>query len=125
MVVAGLILGNHGRAYAMSDATRHHVDLFWELLDEIFNAVLFVLLGLEIVMVAFNGQILVASLGVIVIALFARLMAVGLPVALMRHAFKLPSGAWKVLTWGGLRGGIPWRWCCRCRMGRSASCCWR
>ena len=106
MVVAGLIVGNHGRAYAMSDATRHHVDLFWELLDEIFNAVLFVLLGLEIVMVAFNGQILLASIGVIAIALFARLMAVGLPVALMRNAFRLPDGAWKVLTWGGLRGGI-------------------
>lgn len=106
MVVAGLIVGNHGRAYAMSDATRHHVDLFWELLDEIFNAVLFVLLGLEIVMVAFNGQILLASIGVIAIALLARLMAVGLPVAVMRNAFKLPAGAWKVLTWGGLRGGI-------------------
>lgn len=106
MVVAGLIVGNQGRAYAMSDATRHHVDLFWELLDEIFNAVLFVLLGLEIVMVAFNGQILLASIGVIAIALLARLMAVGLPVALMRNAFKLPAGAWKVLTWGGLRGGI-------------------
>ena len=106
MVVAGLIVGNQGRAYAMSDATRQHVDMFWELLDEIFNAVLFVLLGLEIVMVTFNGQILLASIGVIVIALLARLMAVGLPVALMRNAFKLPAGAWKVLTWGGLRGGI-------------------
>lgn len=106
MVVAGLIVGNQGRAYAMSDTTRHHVDLFWELLDEIFNAVLFVLLGLEIVVIVFDGQILLASIGVIVIALFARLMAVGLPVALLRNVFKLPDGAWKVLTWGGLRGGI-------------------
>lgn len=106
MVVAGLIVGNQGRAYAMSDTTRHHVDLFWELLDEIFNAVLFVLLGLEIVVIAFDGQILLASIGAIAIALFARLMAVGLPVALMRNVFKLPDGAWKVLTWGGLRGGI-------------------
>ncbi|MFZ2754565.1 MAG: sodium:proton antiporter [Lysobacteraceae bacterium] len=106
MVVAGLIVGNQGRAHAMSDTTRHHVDLFWELLDEIFNAVLFVLLGLEIVVIVFDAQILLASLGVIVIALLARLLAVGLPVALLRNLFKLPKGAWKVLTWGGLRGGI-------------------
>ncbi len=106
MVVAGLIVGNQGRAYAMSDATRHHIDLFWELLDEIFNAVLFVLLGLEIVLIAFTGQILLASIGVIAIALFARLIAVGMPVAWLPKVFKLPDGAWKVLTWGGLRGGI-------------------
>lgn len=106
MVVAGLIVGNQGRAHAMSDTTRHHVDLFWELLDEIFNAVLFVLLGLEIVVIVFDAQILLASLGVIAIALLARLLAVGLPVALLRNLFKLPKGAWKVLTWGGLRGGI-------------------
>lgn len=106
MVVAGLIIGNHGRARAMSDSTRHHVDLFWELLDEILNAVLFVLLGLEIVLIAFTGQVFLASLGVIAIALLARLLAVGLPVGVLRRWFRLPDGAWKVLTWGGLRGGI-------------------
>jgi len=106
MVVAGLIVGNQGRAYAMSDTTRHHVDLFWELLDEILNAVLFVLLGLEIVVIAFTTQTLTAGLVTIVIALLARLLAVGLPVAAMPRVFRLPAGAWKVLTWGGLRGGI-------------------
>lgn len=106
MVVAGLIVGNHGRAYAMSDDTRHHVDLFWELIDEILNAVLFVLLGLEIVLIAFTGQVMLASVGVIVIALLARLLAVGVPVAVLKPVFRLPDGAWKVLTWGGLRGGI-------------------
>lgn len=106
MVVAGLIVGNQGRAYAMSDTTRHHVDLFWELLDEILNAVLFVLLGLEIVVIAFDMQTLTAGLVTIVIALLARLLAVGLPVAAMPRVFRLPAGAWKVLTWGGLRGGI-------------------
>ncbi len=106
MVVAGLIVGNQGRAYAMSDTTRHHVDLFWELLDEILNAVLFVLLGLEIVVIAFDMQTLTAGLVTIVIALLARLLAVGLPVAVMPRVFRLPAGAWKVLTWGGLRGGI-------------------
>lgn len=106
MVVAGLIVGNQGRAYAMSDTTRHHVDLFWELIDEILNAVLFVLLGLEIVLIAFDGPVIAAALGAIAIALFARLLSVGVPVAMLRRVFPLPDGAWKVLTWGGLRGGI-------------------
>ncbi len=106
MVVAGLIVGNQGRAYAMSDTTRHHVDLFWELLDEILNAVLFVLLGLEIVLVAFDGRVLLAAGLAIAVALLARLLSVGVPVATMRRVFPLPDGAWKVLTWGGLRGGI-------------------
>lgn len=106
MVVAGLIVGNQGRALAMSDNTRHHIDLFWELLDEIFNAVLFVLLGLEIVMVVFNGPVLLAAVVAIAIALIARWLAVGLPVAFFGERFKLPKGAWKLLTWGGLRGGI-------------------
>ena len=106
MVVAGLIVGNQGRAYAMSDTTRHHVDLFWELLDEILNAVLFVLLGLEIVLIVFDMQTLAAAAMAIVIALLARLLAVGVPVAVLPRLFRLPAGAWKVLTWGGLRGGI-------------------
>ncbi|MGN6151768.1 MAG: cation:proton antiporter [Lysobacteraceae bacterium] len=106
MVVAGLIVGNQGRAYAMSDTTRHHVDLFWELLDEILNAVLFVLLGLEIVLIAFDLQTLAAATMAIAIALLARLLAVGVPVAALPRVFRLPAGAWKVLTWGGLRGGI-------------------
>ncbi len=106
MVVAGVIVGNQGRALAMSDTTRHHVDLFWELLDEILNAVLFVLLGLEIVVIAYTGPQFVAALCAIAIALLARLLAVGAPVAALRRWFPLPDGAWKVLTWGGLRGGI-------------------
>lgn len=106
MVVAGLIVGNQARAYAMSDTTRHHVDLFWELLDEILNAVLFVLLGLEIVLIVFDMQTLAAAAMAIAIALLARLLAVGVPVAALPRVFRLPAGAWKVLTWGGLRGGI-------------------
>ena len=106
MVVAGLIVGHHGRRLAMSDVTRHHVDLFWELLDEILNAVLFVLLGLEIVLVDLDTPYLLAGLVAILVALAARLLAVGVPVGLVPERFRLPAGAWKVLTWGGLRGGI-------------------
>ena len=106
MVVVGLVVGHHGRRLAMSDTTRHHVDLFWELLDEILNAVLFVLLGLEIVMVDFDSAYLLAGMVAVFVALGARLLAVGMPVALLPGWFRLPAGSWVVLTWGGLRGGI-------------------
>ncbi|MCJ7837716.1 MAG: sodium:proton antiporter [Burkholderiales bacterium] len=106
MVVAGLIIGNHGRALAMSDTTRRNLDLFWELIDEILNATLFVLIGMEIVLVAFSGHVLVAALAAVAVTLSARLITVGLPVGLLQRAVNLPRGSWKVLTWGGLRGGI-------------------
>jgi len=90
----------------MSDTTRRYVDMFWELIDEILNAVLFVLMGMEVLLVVFSANELVAAAVAIVVTLFARLLLVGLPVKLLRGAFKLPRGSWKVLTWGGLRGGI-------------------
>jgi CPA1 family monovalent cation:H+ antiporter len=90
----------------MSDTTRHHVDLFWELLDDILNALLFVLIGLEIVVIEFPDHIVGGAALAIGIALLARLLAVGAPVALFGRWFRLPAGAWKILTWGGLRGGI-------------------
>jgi CPA1 family monovalent cation:H+ antiporter len=106
MVVAGLVIGNHGRALAMSDTTRHHVDLFWELLDEILNAVLFVLIGMEVIVVHFVDGIAAAAAVAIGVTLAARALTVGLPVALLRARLRLPRGAAAVLTWGGLRGGI-------------------
>jgi CPA1 family monovalent cation:H+ antiporter len=106
MVVAGLMIGNHGRALAMSDTTRRYLDMFWELIDEILNATLFVLIGMEILLVAFSFNDLVAVMVAVAVTLTARLLTVGLPVRLLPRAFKLPSGSWKVLTWGGLRGGI-------------------
>ena len=109
MVVAGLIVGNKGRSEALSDVTRHHVDLFWELLDDILNAVLFVLVGMEVITIHFPlaaWPAFLAGLAAILITLAARWLTVGLPVALARRAFRLPEGAAGVLTWGGLRGGI-------------------
>jgi CPA1 family monovalent cation:H+ antiporter len=106
MVVAGLMIGNQGRALAMSDTTRHHVDLFWELLDEILNAVLFVLIGMEVVVIHFAPGLFNAALATILITLAARWLTVGLPVQLLRRSFRLPQGAGFMLTWGGLRGGI-------------------
>jgi CPA1 family monovalent cation:H+ antiporter len=106
MVVAGLMIGNHGRALAMSDTTRRYLDMFWELIDEILNATLFVLIGMEVLLVTFSLNELVAAVVAVAVTLSARLLTVGLPVRLLPRAFKLPSGSWKVLTWGGLRGGI-------------------
>lgn len=107
MVVAGLLIGNHGRRFAMSARTREHLDLFWELIDEILNAVLFVLLGLEVLVVSFTDQYILAGLLTIPAVLLARMISVGLPISLMRAAGRsFTPHAVKILTWGGLRGGI-------------------
>ncbi len=106
MVMMGLMVGNRGRALAMSDKTRHYIDLFWELIDEILNAILFVLIGLEVVMIAYSGNLFIAAGLTIIIALLARFIVVGTTTRTFRHQLELPVGAWKVLTWGGLRGGI-------------------
>ena len=106
MVVAGLLIGNRGRALAMSDTTRHHLDLFWELLDEILNAVLFVLIGMEVILITFADGIALAAAAAIGVTLLARGLTVGLPVTVGCRFFGLPAGAGRVLTWGGLRGGI-------------------
>lgn len=106
MVVMGLIIGNQGRSSAMSEETERNIDMFWELLDEILNAVLFVLIGLEVILLHFTHTLLGVAGLVILLTLAARLLTVGLPVALFNSLFRLPKGAWAVLTWGGLRGGI-------------------
>jgi CPA1 family monovalent cation:H+ antiporter len=106
MVVVGLIVGNQGRSLAMSETTRRYLDMFWELLDQILNAVLFVLMGMEVLLVTFRLGELVATALAVAVTLLARAIIVGLPVAVLPRAFNLPRGSWKVLTWGGLRGGI-------------------
>ena len=106
MVVAGLLIGNLGRAYAMSPTTIEHVDTFWELLDEVLNAVLFVLIGLEVLALAFTGRLLLIGLAAISIVLFARLVSVAGPIALLRKRGRFARYTVRVLTWGGLRGGI-------------------
>ena len=106
MVVTGLFIGNHGRRLAMSDRTRENLDTFWELIDEILNMLLFMLIGLEVILISFSVNLLIAIQIVIVLTLLARLFTVGMPTGLFGEQFRLPRGSWKVLTWGGLRGGI-------------------
>jgi len=107
IVVAGLLIGNHGRQFAMSDQTREHLDTFWELVDEILNAVLFVLLGLEILMIIpVSTNTFLLSLLAIPIVLLARFVSVSIPVSVLKVRFQFSPGVIKILTWGGLRGGI-------------------
>jgi len=106
IVVAGLLIGNKGRYLAMSDNTRERLDSFWELMDEILNAVLFLLIGLEILVVTIAKPYLFAGLLIIPAVLLARFISVGLPITLMRPFFKFSPNAIKIMTWGGLRGGI-------------------
>ncbi len=106
IVVAGLFIGNHGRLFGMSEATRHHLDVFWELVDEVLNAVLFVLIGLEVLVLTFTRDYLLASLLIIPLVLFARFVAVGIPITLLRSFRTFSPGVIRIMTWGGLRGGI-------------------
>lgn len=106
MVIAGLLIGNHGRRLAMSERTRQHLDTFWELIDEILNTVLFILIGFEVLVLAFSAKIAIAALLTIPMVLLARLVCVGVPIRLLALGREFSPGVVRILTWGGLRGGI-------------------
>lgn len=111
MVVAGLVIGNHGRLFSMTDKTRKHMDMFWELLDDVLNAVLFLLIGLEIMIMPFSPAYLTVGAAAIAAVLAGRFVSVAAPIGVMQ----LAPGRWRtrferhtvpLMTWGGLRGGI-------------------
>jgi Na+:H+ antiporter len=106
VVVAGLIIGNPGRSFGMSDETRERLDAFWELIDEILNALLFLLIGLEVQVMSFKPVYLAAGLLAVVIALLARWSSVLGTITIMRLFRSFSRGVVSILTWGGLRGGI-------------------
>ncbi|MES2124974.1 MAG: sodium:proton antiporter [Gemmatimonadota bacterium] len=106
MVVAGLIIGNRGRRDAMSEMTRVRLDQFWELVDEFLNAVLFVLIGLEVVVLEITPQTVLAAALAIPLVLLARYVSVALSVEVLKSGRELPGGSVAILTWSGLRGGI-------------------
>ncbi len=106
VVVAGLLTGHHSTRFAMSDISRDEVTLFWDMLDELLNAVLFLLMGFALLSVQMDIDLLYAALGGIALALVTRLISVAIPTTLV-HLRTLPRlRGIAVLTWGGLRGGI-------------------
>ena len=106
MVVAGIITGNKVRAKGMSEISRDYLGKFWELIDEILNSILFMLIGLEMLIIKIKVTILIIGLICIGLTLFARWVSVILPVFLLRYKIKFEKNAVAVLTWGGLRGGL-------------------
>ncbi|MEM7269399.1 MAG: sodium:proton antiporter [Pseudomonadota bacterium] len=105
-VVAGLFIGDVGVKHAMNEETRQYLDAFWKLVDEMLNAILFLLIGVEIFVVTFSGDFLLAGIASIALALVARFAAVFVPVLLLRPFQHYSKGVVPIMTWGGLKGGI-------------------
>ena len=105
-VCAGLLIGDEITSHAMTQKTRDYVDAFWKLIDEILNAVLFLMIGLEVFAIAFSMDAVVAGVLSIGLSLLARLVAVFVPITLLRPFRGFSKGIVPIMTWGGLKGGI-------------------
>lgn len=106
VVIAGLMIGNKGAAFAMSDETRSSLFGFWEMIDEILNSVLFLLIGLELLVLGLSPKFGLITALAIPLVLLARLCAVAVPMRVIGTFKHFDKGAIPVLTWGGVRGGI-------------------
>lgn len=106
VVVAGIFLGNKAPKIAWSENTHNYVDKFWELIDVLLNAILFVLIGLELLVISMNGTYLLFGLLAIPLALLARFIALSGPVALFEKKLDFIPKTNLIMTWGGIRGGI-------------------
>jgi monovalent cation:H+ antiporter, CPA1 family len=106
MVIAGLITGNKSMDLGVSDVTRDYLTKFWEMMDEVMNAILFLLIGFEMLIVAFNITLLWLGCITILIVLFARFVSVKLPIMVLKNQKTFENNAIPILTWGALRGGI-------------------
>jgi len=106
MVAAGIVIGNYGKRTAMSSTTKDYLNKFWELIDEILNAVLFLFIGFELLIINNVTSYWVMGFACIVIVLFARFISIYIPVLLIPFKNKFSSGTVKILVWGGLRGGV-------------------
>ncbi len=105
-VVAGLFIGDVGMKHGMSEQTRLYLNKFWELIDEILNAILFLLIGIEVFAVTFSGNAIWGGILCIALALFARAAAVTIPIILLKPFRSFTSDVIPIMTWGGLKGGI-------------------
>jgi len=106
MVMAGLITGNKTRISGMSENSRDYLDKFWSMTDNLLNAILFLLMGLEMLVIPFSTPVLLLGLCAIPVVLAARFISVLLPIGLLRYHTCFEKNAIGLLTWGGLRGGL-------------------
>jgi CPA1 family monovalent cation:H+ antiporter len=106
MVIAGVITGNKSKKLGMSKLTAEYVEKFWELIDEILNAILFVLMGLQLLLIDFDLTVLLIAFISIFVCLFSRYVSVWIPSLLIRYKERISQKTLVILTWGGLRGGI-------------------
>ena len=106
IIIAGIIMGTKGKREGMSELSRDYLGKFWDLTDEIFNAILFLLIGLEMLIIKINPTIMIIGCIMIAVVLLARLLCVAIPVMFLRIWIKFENNAILMLTWGGLRGGL-------------------
>ncbi|TVZ23522.1 sodium/proton antiporter (CPA1 family) [Dokdonia sp. Hel_I_63] len=107
MVVAGLLIGNDRvRTAAMSETTEHYVDKFWELIDILLNAILFVLIGMEMLILTYQNNYLLAGVIAIPLVLISRYISLWLPIRVFKEKLDFVPKTNLIMTWGGLRGGI-------------------
>ncbi len=106
MVVAGIVTGNKSLEEGTSDVTRDYIDKLWEMMDEVLNAILFLLIGFEMLIIPFNQTLFWLGCVTIFIVLLARFISVAMPIAVLRFGKTFERNAIPILTWGGLRGGI-------------------
>ncbi len=106
MVTMGLFVGNQGRSSELANAAGEYVYKFWHLMDEAMNAILFILIGMQIIVIHWKLDFILAALIAIVIVLIARFIGVGIPIGLYRLGKHVPKYTIRILTWSGLRGGI-------------------
>jgi CPA1 family monovalent cation:H+ antiporter len=106
IIVTGIMVGTRGRTVAISPISWDYLGKFWDLIDEIFNAILFLLIGLQMLVIKVHLTIMIIGCIMILIVLLARWFSVSLPVAVLRLKIKFERNAVTILTWGGLRGGL-------------------
>jgi CPA1 family monovalent cation:H+ antiporter len=106
MVMAGIITGNKSMNEVASNVSSDYIGKFWEMIDEMMNAILFLLIGFEMLIIPFNFTLLLLGCIAILIVLSGRLVSVWLPITLLRYKKSFPKNTIPILTWGALRGGI-------------------
>lgn len=106
MVAAGILIGNKSRSNGVSDITRDYLEKFWELTDELLNALLFMLIGFEMLLINLDRRMVVMGVATIGIVLAARWVSVAIPVSLLRTRMRFEKHTIAILTWGGLRGAL-------------------